>query len=311
MEVFRALSEVALAPHGRALAVGTFDGVHRGHREVIQDAVDWGRSHDTRIAVVTFDPHPLEVLQPDDPPRLLTPVSLKADLVAELGVDELVVIPFSSEFSRLDAEDFCRDVLAGPLGGRHVSVGENFRFGHEARGDAHLLASWPDFETAIVPLVEYDGGPVSSSRIRALLGGGEVSAAGDLLGAPFQLEGVVVAGDGRGRSLEMPTANVAPAANVLVPATGIYAGLALDRAAAISIGSRPTFRTDSDVVVEAHLIDFEGDLYDRSLRLAFLERIRDEVRFDDPAELVLQMRRDVEEVKKISQRPPTGGLSRL
>jgi riboflavin kinase / FMN adenylyltransferase len=311
MKLFRGLSEVAPAPRGRALAVGTFDGVHRGHREVIRTAVEWGQAHDTRVAVVTFDPHPLQVLRPDDPPQLLTPVGIKADLVAALGVDELVLIPFTAEFSRLEAEEFCRDVLRGSLGARHVSVGENFRFGHEARGDARLLASWTGFETSIVPLVEHGGGPVSSSRIRELLARGEVSTAVELLGAPFQLEGMVVEGDGRGRSLEMPTANVTPAADVLVPATGIYAGFALDHAAAISVGSRPTFKPDSEIVVEAHLIDFEGDLYDRPLRIAFLERLRDEVRFDDPDELVEQMRRDVQQVRKICERPPSGGLSRL
>jgi riboflavin kinase/FMN adenylyltransferase len=299
MEVLRQLEAVPSAPEGRSVAVGTFDGVHRGHRRVIGDAGEWGRSQGSRVTVLTFEPHPLELLRPDDPPRLLSSTPIKIDLIAGLDVDELVVIPFTEEFSRLEPEDFCRDVLAGTLGARHVSVGENFRFGHKARGDATLLRSRGEFDTAIVPLVEQAGGPVSSSRIRALLEGGDVAAANELLGAPFQLEGVVTEGDGRGRSLGMPTANVALEPNLLVPGNGIYAGRALDHPAAISIGVRPTFEEDGAVLVEAYLLDFDGDLYGRTLRVAFLEWIRDEERFDSAEELVAQMKRDVERTREI------------
>ena len=300
MEIYRSLEEVPAVSHGRAVAVGTFDGVHLGHRRVIQAALEWARANDASASVVTFDPHPLQVLQPDDPPQLLTTSDIKADLVAGLGVDELVMIPFTEEFSRLEANTFCEDVLARTLTTRHVSVGENFRFGYGARGNAALLQDRPEFETEIVPLVMHDGAVVSSSRIRELLAGGDVSAAADLLGAPFQLEGKVVRGDERGRDLGVPTANVAPPAGLVVPGRGIYAGRALDRAAAISIGVRPTFEDDGRILVEAHLLDFDGDLYDRTLRLAFLERLRDELRFDSADELVEQMQRDIERVRAVA-----------
>ena len=299
MDRFRHLDELPAAPQGRAIAVGTFDGVHLGHRQVIQSALDWARSHDCSACVVTFDPHPLHVLQPDDPPRLLTPPEVKADLISGLGVDELLMIPFTREFSEMEAGEFCEQVLVGALQARHVSVGANFRFGHGARGDAAMLESRPEFETTVVPLVERDGHPVSSSRIRKLLEGGEVSAAAELLGAPFQLQGPVVRGDERGRELGVPTANVKPVDHSLIPGAGIYAGLALDRPAAISIGVRPTFTDDGELLVEAHLIDFDGDLYGESLRLLFLERLRDELRFDSADELVEQMRRDVERVREV------------
>jgi riboflavin kinase/FMN adenylyltransferase len=300
MEIYRSLEEVPAVSHGRAVAVGTFDGVHLGHRRVIQAALEWARANDASASVVTFDPHPLQVLQPDDPPQLLTTSDIKADLVAGLGVDELVMIPFTEEFSRLEANTFCEDVLARTLTTRHVSVGENFRFGYGARGNAALLQDRPEFETEIVPLVMHDGAVVSSSRIRELLAGGDVSAAADLLGAPFQLEGKVVRGDERGRDLGVPTANVAPPAGLVVPGRGIYAGRALDRAAAVSIGVRPTFEDDGRILVEAHLLDFDGDLYDRTLRLAFLERLRDELRFDSADELVEQMQRDIERVRAVA-----------
>lgn len=303
MDRLRSIDELPAAPRGRAVAVGTFDGVHLGHRRVIESAQAWGRAHDARTCVVTFDPHPLQVLQPDNPPRLITTTEVKADLIAELGVDELLMIPFTKEFSQLEAEQFCEDVLASALGARHVSVGENFRFGHGARGDAAMLEARPEFETAIVPLVQHENEPVSSSRIRKLLAAGDVSSTARLLGAHFQLDGVVVRGDERGRALGVPTANVMPADNAIVPGTGIYAGRAHDRPAAISIGVRPTFGDDGELLVEAHLVDFEGDLYGETLRLVFLERLRDELRFDSADELIEQMRRDVERVREVVGQP--------
>jgi riboflavin kinase/FMN adenylyltransferase len=305
MDVLRELEAVRPAPEGRSIAVGTFDGVHLGHRRVIGSAVDWGRSRGSRVAVVTFDPHPLELLRPEEPPHLLRSTAIKADLISELDVDELVVIPFTQEFSRLEAKDFCRDVLGARLGARHVSVGENFRFGHKASGDADLLRSRDEFETAVVRIVEHGGTPISSTRIRELLERGDVAAANELLAAPFQLEGVVAEGDGRGRSLGMPTANVAPAPNLLVPGTGIYAGRALDHPAAISIGVRPTFTEDGELLVEAYLLDFAGDLYGETLRVEFLERLRDELRFDSPEELVAQMNRDIERTRAIVVASPS------
>jgi riboflavin kinase / FMN adenylyltransferase len=299
MERFRSPDELPNAPRGRALAVGTFDGVHLGHRRVIESALAWGRANDALACVVSFDPHPLEVLQPDDPPQLLTTPDIKAELIEGLSVDELLLIPFTREFSQLEAEDFCDGVLVERLKARYVSVGENFRFGYGARGDAALLESRPQFDTAVVPLVQHEGHPVSSSRIRKLLMTGDVSTAAELLGAPFQLPGTVVKGDERGRSLGVPTANLKPPDNVVIPSAGIYAGLALDGPAAISIGVRPTFEDEGDLLVEAHLLDFDGDLYGEELRVVFVERLRDELRFDSADDLVQQMRRDLERVREV------------
>lgn len=300
MEVYRGLAEVPRAEGGRAIAVGTFDGVHLGHRRMIGNALEWARRNDVPATVVTFDPHPLQLLRPDDPPRLLTPTSVKSDLIAELGVDELVLIPFTQDFARLSAEQFAGEVLAGELQARHVSVGDNFRFGHRASGDPQLLRERGEFETTIVPLVEQGGSPVSSTRIRSLLADGDVAGAGRLLGSPYNLEGVVTQGSGRGRTLGIPTVNLAAAEVVAVPGPGVYAGRALGHPAAINVGVRPTFESDGDLLVEAHLVDFDGDLYGRTLRLVFLDRLRDEERFDSADALVEQMHRDIDRTREIA-----------
>lgn len=296
----RNLDEVPSTADGRSLAVGTFDGVHMGHRRVIDSALRWGHANEVAVAVVTFDPHPLQVLRPDEPPRLLTSTAVKGDLIAGLGVDELIVIPFTKELSMLDAESFARDVLAGKLAARHVSVGANFHFGHGATGDPALLEAQQEFETEVVPLMEEGGEPVSSSRIRDLVERGDVAGAARLLGHPYQLEGKVVQGDERGRTLGIPTANLMPPGDVIVPATGVYAGTAGDHAAAINVGVRPTFERDGELLVEAYLLDFDGDLYGDALRIGFLDRLRDEQRFDSTEALVEQMKRDVERVRELA-----------
>jgi riboflavin kinase/FMN adenylyltransferase len=303
MDVYRSLAEVPRAA-GRSIALGTFDGVHRGHREVIATALERAAEGGMRSMVVTFDPHPLQVLSPERPTQLLTTVQTKAGLVAELGVDELLAIPFTPDLSRRSADWFCAEVLVGALGARNVSVGANFRFGRGAEGDADLLRSRTEFETAVVPLVEYRGAPISSSRIRELVGAGDVSAAAELLGAPFRLDGQVVAGDARGRRLDMRTANIDPAPGLVVPGGGIYAGTGrvaggVEVPAAISIGVRPTFEPDGDLRVEAYLIGWGGDLYGKRLQIVFLERLRDEVKFDSAEELVRQMNADVAQVREI------------
>ncbi len=306
MDVFRSLAEVTPAGEGRSLALGTFDGVHRGHRHVIASAVERAREHGERATVVTFDPHPLRVLMPDDPPELLTTTDAKAAIVAGLGVDELLAIPFTTEFSKRSAEDFTAEVLVRALGARHLSVGANFRFGHGARGDVDVLRAQPQFETVVVPLVEYRGATVSSSRIRQLVAEGDMAGAAELLEAPYRLEGEVVPGAARGRELGMPTVNLRQPPDVVIPATGIYAALAHgteighDVPAAVSIGVRPTFEDHGDLRIEAHLIGFEGDLYGRSVRLDFLERLRDEVKFDSAEELQRQMRDDVAQTREIA-----------
>lgn len=276
-------------PRPRHVAIGTFDGVHRGHQAVIDDA-------DT---VLTFDPHPLSVLNPAALPKLIMTFELKRDVIEGLGVRELVVIPFDEGFARLTAEQFVEQVLIERLGARRVSVGENFRFGARARGDAELLASRPEFETRVVPLVEVDGEAVSSTRIRALVAAGEVESARRCLGAPVMLEGTVVEGDQRGRELGFPTANIVPDDRLAIPGHGVYAAFANGAPAAVNVGVRPTFATGRGVLVESYLIDRDEDLYGSTLRVAFVGRLRGERRFAGVEELIAQMRIDVEDARLV------------
>ena len=275
-------------PRARRVAVGTFDGVHLGHREVIDGA-------DT---VLTFDPHPLQVVHPEATPKLLDSFPIKRDLIASRGVEELVVIPFDREFAARSHDEFVEDVLIARLGAERVAVGENFRFGRAARGDAEYLRSRDEFETRVVSLIEVDGETVSSSHIRALVAAGDVGAATRFLGAPFALEGEVVSGDRRGRELGMPTANLVPDDRVVIPGHGVYAATVDGRPAAVNVGVRPTFDTGRGVLVEAHLIDFEADLYGQTIRITFLERLRGERRFESIEGLVEQMRADVEQARQ-------------
>ena len=255
----------------RQVAVGTFDGVHLGHREVIRGS----------DSVLTFDPHPVSVVAPQHAPKLLTPLAVKAELIAALGVQELIVIPFDAAFAARTAQEFIDEVLVEALGAVRVSVGENFRFGHRARGDTQLLAADGRFQTTVHPLLEVDGEIVSSSHIRGLVLAGEVDQATRFLGAPFQLRGEVVRGDERGRTLDFPTANLIPDEELVCPGHGIYACLADGRQAAVNIGVRPTFTTGRGELIEAYLLDFEGDLYGSELRLDFMRRLRGERRFAD------------------------------
>jgi riboflavin kinase / FMN adenylyltransferase len=276
-------------PRPRHVAIGTFDGVHRGHQAVIKGA-------DT---VLTFDPHPLEILHPAALPKLITPFGVKRDVIEGLGVQELVVIPFDREFAQRSAEEFIDDVLIAKLGAERVSVGENFRFGAKAKGDPGMLAAREEFETRVVPLVEIDGETISSTRIRALVAAGDMEGARHCLGAPFMVEGEVVSGDQRGRELGFPTANLVPDDRLAIPGHGVYAAFANGVPAAVNVGVRPTFETGRGVLIEAYLIDHEEDLYGTTLRVAFVERLRGEKRFAGVEELITQMRLDVEDAKRV------------
>jgi riboflavin kinase/FMN adenylyltransferase len=277
----------------RHLAVGEFDGVHLGHREVIRGA-------DT---VLTFEPHPRTVVAPDSAPKLLTTLEIKTDLIAGLGVQELVVIPFDGARMAQTAQEFIDHELVERLGAQRVSVGENFRFGNKARGDADLLRAQDAFETRVVRLVELEGEIISSTHIRGLVAAGDVTAAARFLGAPFHMRGTIAHGDKRGRTLGFPTANLVPDPRLVVPDHGIYACRAqIDGeryVAAVNVGVRPTFKTGRGLLVEAYLLDFEADVYDRELRLDFLDRLRGERRFDSVDELVEQMGRDVEQTRRL------------
>ncbi len=274
----------------RSVAVGTFDGVHLGHREVIAGS----------DSVLTFDPHPVSVVAPQHTPKLLTTPERKAELIASLGVQEMIVIPFDAEFAQRTAEQFIEEVLVEKLGASQVSVGENFRFGNRAKGDPALLEADGRFATVVHPLLELDGEVVSSSHIRGLLQAGDVAEANRMLGSTFQVSGVVAHGDERGRRLGFPTANLIPEEELAYPGHGVYACLADGRPAAVSIGVRPTFDTGRGELIEAYILDFDGDLYDRTLTLEFLERLRGERRFDSAEALQEQMRADVERTREIA-----------
>ena len=279
------LSDVVRRP--RRVAVGEFDGVHLGHREVI-------RGSDT---VLTFEPHPLQVIRPEAAPRLLTSLQTRAELFEGLAVEEMVVIEFDADFAAQAPQAFVDDVLVGALDARHVSVGQNFRFGHRAQGDTALLAEQAAFETRVVPLVEVEGEIVSSTHIRGLVLAGEVDRAARLLGSPYLVRGDVVHGDRRGCDLGYPTANLVPDEALVTPGHGVYAALADGVPAAVNVGVRPTFGTGRGVLVEAYLIDWSGDLYGRELRVEFLRRLRGERAFSTTDALIDQMARDVVEAR--------------
>src|SRR3954447_2259795 len=278
----------------RRLAVGEFDGVHAGHREVIRGAG----------SVLTFEPHPRTVVAPAAAPKLLTTLEQKADLIAALGVEELIVIPFDGSFAAQTAQEFIDHILVGQLGATWVSVGENFRFGNRARGDAELLRAQDAFETRVVKMVEVDGEIISSTHIRGLVAAGEVGRAARFLGAPFHMRGTVAHGDKRGRTLGFPTANLVPDPRLVVPDHGIYACRAQvggeTYIAAVNVGVRPTFKTGRGLLVEAFLLDFDGDIYDQELRLDFVERLRGERRFDSVDALIEQMGQDVVETRRVA-----------
>jgi riboflavin kinase/FMN adenylyltransferase len=277
-----------LGPAERAVAIGTFDGVHLGHRAVIEAAKATG----LRSCIVTFEPHPRQVLGYDV--QLLSTFDRRLELIGAVGPDETLVVEFTLDLARLSPEDFVRTVLE-PLGTQVVLAGENFRFGRGRSGDVTLLERL-GFGVQPVPIVE----GVSSSRIRELLREGDVGAAASLLGRPHELEGLVVAGDQRGGTLGFPTANLAVAESLLVPAFGIYAGEALEHRVALSIGVNPHYG-GSERRIEAFLLDFEGDLYGRHLRLELWERLREELAFSDEAALVEQIGRDVEQARRAAR----------
>jgi riboflavin kinase/FMN adenylyltransferase len=267
----------------RAVALGSFDGVHAGHRRVIETAQAAAAGAIT--TVVTFWPHPRLVL--GNRVELLASLERRLELLEETGADEVLVVEFTADLARLEPEEFAESLLRR-IGARTIAVGANFRFGRAAAGDASTLTSL-GFDVRAVPLLE----GVSSTAIRNLLHAGDIAGAARLLGRPPEVEGTVVLGDQRGGTLGYPTANLDPPAELLVPAYGIYAGSALGHRAAISIGINPHYG-GSERRIEPYLLDFEGDLYGRRLVVELWQRLRDECAFADEEELVAQIARDVE-----------------
>ncbi len=277
-----------LESRGRAVAIGTFDGVHRGHRRVIQSALDAGPTP----TVVTFDPHPRIALGYEV--ELLSTLERRLELLAELGVEETLVVEFTLELAKLEPEEFVESVLR-PIGTEVLVAGANFRFGRGRSGDLALLERL-GFDVRPVPLVE----GASSSQLRKLLHAGEIERAASMLGRPPEVEGTVVAGDARGGTLGFPTANLSVDPQLLVPAYGIYAGAAAGNRAAVSIGTNPHYGGE-ERRVEAFLLDFEGDLYGQRLVVELWKRLRDERSFETEQELVEQIGRDVEQTRSATR----------
>lgn len=299
MDVYRSLHELGAELHGAALAVGNFDGVHLGHRSLLEHARRLARARGARAAALTFEPHPTRVLAPELAPPRITTLPRKLALLEQAGLDAVVLVPFDHAFARTTPEAFATEILAGAVGAKDVVVGPDFAFGKGRAGDgAHLRALLNGLaEVHVLPAIGVDGHRVSSSKIRELVLTGRVAPAARLLGRPHLLDGVVVRGEGRGRTIGIPTANVAPETE-LVPSIGVYAvrarGPGLDGAVAgaANIGRKPTFGGNA-VTIEVHLFDVEVDLYGRSLEVEFVERLRGEQKFESVEALLGQIRRDL------------------
>jgi riboflavin kinase/FMN adenylyltransferase len=302
--------EAAPSGWGRsAITIGVFDGVHRGHQEIIGHTVKRARDLGVQSVVVTFDPHPAEVVRPGSHPAVLTEPARKAELIEALGADVLCVIPFTPEFSRLPAEQFVHDVLVEHLHAALVVVGENFRFGHKAAGDEALLARLGrtfGFGVEDAPLVSSNGTVFSSTYIRSCVDAGDVAAAAFALGRPHRVEGVVVRGDKRGRELGFPTANLLCGPHAAIPADGVYAAWLVRRSgrlmAAVSIGTNPTF-SGRERRVEAYALDFDGDLYGERLALDFVAHLREMRSYDSVDPLVAQIHQDVTDTRAVLDGP--------
>lgn len=289
------------------VTIGVFDGVHRGHQQIIGRAVERARAGGHSSVLLTFDPHPSEVVRPGSHPPILTTQRTKAALVEQLGVDVFCVVPFTPDFMRLPPDEFVHEVLVSSLHASGVVVGANFRYGRKAAGDVEALTRAGrsfGFTVEGVPLLEEeDGTSISSTYIRSCIAGGDVVAAAKALGRPHRIEGVVVRGDARGASIGYPTANLATVAYAAVPADGVYAGRMQrgDHALpmAISIGTNPTFE-GQERRIEGYVLDFDGDLYGEHVTFEFVERLRSTERYDTVEALVEQMGRDVEETRRLS-----------
>lgn len=310
MDVVRSLGACPKPAAGCGVTIGAFDGVHLGHRALLAHVHREASSRGLATGLVTFDRHPAQVVRPGSAPKLLTTLDQKLELLAATGlVDHALVLTFDEARSTESAEDFVTEVLVGCLHARLVVVGVDFHFGHRRRGDVALLQRMGaelGFEVAGLPLVEAgEGRPYSSTVVRRLLADGEVEAAARLLGRAHEIRGPVVEGDRRGREvLGFPTANVAFADEMCLPAVGIYAGTfrgadGVERPAAVSLGRRPTFYGDEGpLLLEAHVLDFDGDLYGQEAAVRFVARIRGERRFDSVAALSEAIRSDVESVRR-------------
>ena len=288
------------------VSIGFFDGVHRGHRDIIGRALHHAHAHGLRSVVVTFDRHPMQIVRPESAPPLLMTTDRRARALAGTGVDLVVVLPFDEALRALAPEAFVSEVLLASLDARHLVVGRNFRFGHRAAGDVALLeriGGREGFGVQGVDLLAVDDEPVSSTRIREALAGGDVATATRLLGSPFVIDGAVVHGDHRGRGLGYPTANLATEPGCVLPAPGVYAGVMTHPdgralAAVTSVGTNPQFN-GAQLRVETYVLDFDEDLYGREVGVDLRHRLRDQQRFPTVDDLVTAMAGDVERARRL------------
>jgi len=309
MDVWRDDEAFPRPVEGSAVTIGAYDGIHRGHQMVIGEVRRVAAEHGLRSVVVTFDRHPASVVRPESAPRQLTDPDQELELLAATGVDATLVIHFDEARSKEPAEEFVHEVLVGALNAKTIVVGEDFHFGHQRRGNNELLTEMGTtlgFTVDGVDLLQAGPeGAVSSTAIRAALAAGDLVAAHAMLGRPHEVRGIVGHGDARARDLGFRTANVAIAEDVLLPADGIYAGWyerpdASVHPTAISLGRRPTFYEFADTsLLEAHLLDVEGDLYGETAKVRFVERLRDELKFDQVEDLVAQMARDCDRARDV------------
>lgn len=308
MKVIRGFKDVPDDLKGGVITIGNFDGVHRAHQAIISRVLEAAKRTDSKAIAMTFEPHPQQVLHPERKPFfLITTLDEKLALLEKQGVDAVVLIEFNLEFSKTTARVFARDILCGTFQPTLILIGHDYTFGKGKEGKPEYLRKEGrdcGFDVEVMGAVEMEGGIVSSTRVRNAIVEGDVALASRLLGRPYSLQGHVVMGDRRGTDIGFPTANIEPE-KILVPGRGVYAAFVdVDGErykAAVNIGYNPTFTEEKRTTVEAHILDFEGHLYGRKLLLSFIERIRDEKKFDGPGSLVEQIRRDVEMTRKILQ----------
>ena len=297
--------------------IGNYDGLHRGHRAILDRVLERAGQISGSSLMITFDPHPLSVIAPDRAPRQIVTLRQKLALLREVGLEFVLILPFTMELAEVTPEGFVRDYLSAGLGLSEVYVGANFNFGRGRAGSAETLVQLcgeVGIQAEKVSEIRNLGSPVSSSRIRRALQAGEVELAGELLGRPYAVEGTVVHGDGRGADLGFPTANL-NVSNTLIPQDGVYVSQAVvegdARPAVTNIGARPTF-ADAKYAIETHLLDGQGNLYGKEIEVRFLARLRQELRFDSVDALVTQVRKDIERAREFfsnANAPQPGGGS--
>ncbi|MBN1547103.1 MAG: bifunctional riboflavin kinase/FAD synthetase [Syntrophaceae bacterium] len=313
MKIFRTLEEITPEFHDAYVTIGNFDGVHVGHRYIFNQIIDEARRVGSKAVVITFDPHPKMILHPDRRPfYLIATLEEKMALLAEIGIDGVFLIPFSLEYAQTTAQSFICDVLWERLRIKKVFIGHDYTFGRGKEGKKQLLEDFGrklGFDVAVIDAVKVGETIISSTLIRNLILEGRVREAADFLGRPYNLKGHVVKGYRRGKDLGYPTANLTPE-KVLVPRTGVYAAIVLRRhtrhAAVLNIGYNPTFG-NNELTIEIHLLNFTGEIYGETLQVYFVERLRDEVRFASPEELVRQIQRDVSQGQEVLRPYLLGG----